>query len=465
MLLIVLAVVYFYGLTSTGMLGPDEPRYSAIGRAMAKTGDWVTPRLWGKPWFEKPAALYWMTAIATKAGLGPDLAPRVPVALTGIGFVLFFYLFVRREFGPAEALYATAVLGTSAGWVAYSFVAVTDMPMAACFCAAWLLSFEWVKGGEGSAGRALAAGALLGAAVLAKGLVPLVLFAPVAWPMRRRLWMLALMAGACAAVAAPWYVECTIRNGPAFLQEIFLKHHFGRFFSSELGHVRPFWFYVPVLVAAVFPWGPLFALAGPGLFRDARLRFAGWWLVYAFVFFSASANKLFGYLVPLLPAAALVLGIALSWARKTRIPLFVSALSLTLTPVVAAVLPGALTVGLSHAPWRGLSPGWVAVFAVLAAGPLWLEMRSRRTEALAFAAVVTCGALLYLKANALPQTDRVRPFFRQHANWLDSVCMQDVDRDSRYQLQYYAGREFPDCQGPETTPKILTVGSRLILLD
>ncbi len=47
-------VLYFYGLDATGLLGPDEPRYAAIGREMARSGDWVTPRLWGEAWFEKP---------------------------------------------------------------------------------------------------------------------------------------------------------------------------------------------------------------------------------------------------------------------------------------------------------------------------------------------------------------------------------------------------------------------------
>jgi 4-amino-4-deoxy-L-arabinose transferase-like glycosyltransferase len=464
-LLIVLGVVYLYGLTSTGMISKDEPRYAAIGRAMAQTGDWVTPRLWNKPWFEKPAALYWMTGLASKAGLGVDLAPRLPVAVVGLGFVFFFYGFVRREFGPAEALYATAVLGTSAGWVAYSFVAVTDVPMAAFFCAAFFLCFEWVTGGEGSAWRALAVGALLGLSVLAKGLVPLVLFAPVFWPMRRRLAHLGLIAAACVVVAGPWYVACTLQNGTAFLNEIFLKHHFARFFTGALQHARPVWFYVPVMLGMVFPWTPLLVLLRPGIFRDARLRFAGLWLLYSLAFFSASTNKLPGYLIPLLPAASLVLGIALGWARRTRIPLFLCALSLALAPVIAAVLPGALQVGMSHTAWAGIDWRWAAPFAIFAAGPLWLEIRSRRTEALAMAGLLTCAALLYMKVVALPATDSVRPFYRQHANWLDSTCLQDVDVDSQYQLQYYAGREFPKCQGEETTAKIMSVGARLILLD
>jgi 4-amino-4-deoxy-L-arabinose transferase-like glycosyltransferase len=464
-LLIVMGAVYFYGLTTTGMISADEPRYAAIGRAMAQTGDWVTPRLWGKPWFEKPPFVYWTTALATKAGLGLEAAPRLPVALLGFGFVVFFYFLIRHEFGPAEALYATCVLGTSALWFAYSFVAVTDIPMSVFFCSALLLSLEWVSGGKGSVARAVVVGALLGFAVLAKGLVPMVLFAPVVWPMRRRLAHLALIGGACLMVAAPWYVECTLRNGPAFVNDFIWKQHFERFFTPSLQHVQKFWFYVPVLLGGVFPWTPLIALLRPGLFRDARLRFLGLWLLFAFAFFSIAKNKLPGYLIPLLPAACLILGIALGWARRTRIPLFLCALSLAVTPMVVAVLPDALDVGLSHAGWKGFDIRFAAALVLLSIGPLWLEIRSWRTEALALATLLACVALLYVKVAALPSTDRVRPFYRQHANWLDSVCLHDVDRDARYQLQYYAGREFPICQGEEATPKIMEVGPRLILLD
>ena len=464
-ILIAFAGVYLYGLNRTGMLGPDEPRYAAIGREMAHSGDFVTPKLWGKAWFEKPVFLYWTTAGATKLGLGPELAPRLPVALLGFGFVLFFYFFVRREFGPTEALYTTAVLGTSAGWMAYSYVAVTDVPLAVFFCAAWLLTFEWVKGGEGSIRLALTVGALLGLAVLAKGLVPLVLFAPVVWPMRRRWLHLVTIGAACMAVAAPWYVLCTIRNGQGFLYEFFLVHHFGRFSSEALQHVRPFWFYGPVILGAVFPWTPLFSLLRPGLFRDARLRFAGLWVVYAVVFFSASKNKLPGYIIPLIPALALILGIGLAWARRTRIPLFLCALIPGIAPLVASVLPQALDTGLSRASIRRFDALWMVWFILASFGPLLLEFRGRRSEALASAGLMAALAFFYVKATALPATDRVRPFYQRHSEWLDDVCLQDVDRDSRYILQYYAKRELPDCNPDKTGPKIMSVGERLILLD
>ena len=78
--ILLLSALYLGNLTGMGLILPDEPRYADIGRAMARTGDWVTPRLWGVPWFEKPALLYWMTGLGFRMGLGPETAPRLPVA-------------------------------------------------------------------------------------------------------------------------------------------------------------------------------------------------------------------------------------------------------------------------------------------------------------------------------------------------------------------------------------------------
>src|SRR5271169_5098846 len=88
--------LFFHNLTGVGLLGPDEPRYASIGREMARSGDWLTPRLWGQPWFEKPPLVYWMTAAAFRAGLSEDLAPRLGVALLALGFLLFYWRSLRR---------------------------------------------------------------------------------------------------------------------------------------------------------------------------------------------------------------------------------------------------------------------------------------------------------------------------------------------------------------------------------
>src|SRR5450432_454072 len=137
--------LYFFRLTGTGLVSTDEPRYAAIGREMARSGDWITPRLWGSPWFEKPALLYWMTGAGFRLGLNEDLAPRLPVALLSVAFLAFFYAWLRREFGARPALFSTAILGTSAGWLAYSYVAVTDLPMSVFFAAAMLLGMTWLR--------------------------------------------------------------------------------------------------------------------------------------------------------------------------------------------------------------------------------------------------------------------------------------------------------------------------------
>ena len=197
-LAIALFFLYFFGLTRTGLLGPDEPRYAAIGQAMAQTADWITPRLWGKPWFEKPPLLYWMTGAAFKAGLDQDMAPRVPVALFSVAFLIYFFLALLREFGERAAFFATAILATSAGWLAFSHIAVTDLPMSVAFAAAMLIVIRTATVRESAS-----AGVLLGIAVLAKGLVPLALFLPAVWFLRNRLRALLVIFAAAAVVALP----------------------------------------------------------------------------------------------------------------------------------------------------------------------------------------------------------------------------------------------------------------------
>src|SRR5260370_459845 len=152
--------LYFFGLTRAGLLGPDEPRYAAVGREMARSGDWVTPRLLGEAWFEKPALLYWMTGAGFRLGLGDELAPRLPVALLSLLFLAFFHLCLRREFGARPASYATAILGTSAGWIAFSYVATPDLPMSAFFSAAMLSGMVWRGADPGSRDRWLVAAAV-----------------------------------------------------------------------------------------------------------------------------------------------------------------------------------------------------------------------------------------------------------------------------------------------------------------
>ncbi len=310
---VALFFLYFFGLTRAGLIGPDEPRYAAIGAAMAQSGDWVTPRLWGVPWFEKPALLYWMTAIGFKAGLGEDLAPRLPVALLSVCFLVFFFFELRRDFGERTASYATAILATSAWWLAFSHSAVPDLPMSATYAAAMLLAMRLAFSDDPSQTRiAIAAGVLLGLSVLAKGLGPLALFLPAVWFLRRKLRYLFLLLAVTAIIATPWYALIILRQGQPFIDEFLWKQTFGRLASHALAHERPFWFYLPVLIGGLFPWSPLLAiLFDKRMYKDQRAVFLLVWSAWVLVFFSIFLNKLPGYVLPLFPAVATV-----AWYRS-----------------------------------------------------------------------------------------------------------------------------------------------------
>ena len=443
-----LAILYFPGLSSTGLLKEDEPRYASIGREMARSGDWITPRLWGRPWFEKPALLYWTTAAAFKLGLGEDLAPRVPVVILSVAFLIFFQWILSREFGARAAWTAAIILGTSAAWLGSSFIGTTDLPMTAAFSAAMLLSLKWIETGDRR--RLPLAAALMGFAVLAKGLVPLAIALPLVWCGRRRFTNLLRVPvlGAFLIVALPWYLLCYLRNGAVFLRTFFWEQHFERFTTTSLAHGQPFWFYVPVLAAALIPWTPvLVLLARRGLYRDARRRFLLLWLLFVLVFFSISKNKLPGYLLPLAPAATALMGIALEESPRTRWALPAAALCLVVIPAAIPVLPKALASGLSRAPLPAVQWTWLLPVA-LALALWWLDRQGRRPAALAVMAAAIAAAVVTLKSIDLPAIDAAvsaRPLWREIASERDSVCVENIHRSWRYGLNYYSVTPLPDC--------------------
>ena len=467
-------LLYFYHLGAVGMIGPDEPRYASIGREMARSGDWITPRLWREPWFEKlepwfekPALLYWMIGGAFKLGLDPDLAPRLPVACTAVAFLAFFWWFARREFGRRTAWFATLILATGGEWLAFSQVGVTDLPMTAAFSAAMLLAMPWVTRRDG---RFLpAAGALLGLAVLAKGLVPLALaapLAPVAWWAGRagasaRQPAPAKHTGPMSAciragipfliVSVPWYLLCFLRNGPVFLKEFFLVHHFSRLTSGALMHMQPWWYYLRIFPAAFLPWTPLlFLRTRPGAWRDPRRVLLAAWVLFGLFVFSVAVNKLPGYVLPLLPAAALLSAVALDEADAAGARLWLAACGLLLVafPVAVPILAAALESGLSKAPRPAFHWTWLAPAAVAAAAWAW-ESRGRRMAAVVSIAIGATAGVFYLKQAALPQVERMvaaRLLWGDIAGRAGEVCIDRIERDWRYGLNYYSVSPLPECK-------------------
>jgi 4-amino-4-deoxy-L-arabinose transferase len=456
-----LLLLYLLDLGGVGFISTDEPRYASIGREMARSGDWVTPRLDGSAWFEKPPLLYWMTAAGNTVRLPDEWAARLPVALLSLGFLLLFFYFIAREFSIPTAIAAATILATSAGWLAYSFCALTDLPMSAMLGAAILITLFENKKWSG-----FAAGALLGFAVLGKAFVPVVLFAPVFLIARGK--RSAIIVG-CIAVAAPWHLLCFLRNGHAFWDEYFWRQQFSRFFTTERQHVHGWWYYLPVLLAGLFPWTPLVALlVRRTTYIDVRIRYLGLWLLYGLVFFSASQNKLAGYLLPLMPGFALLLAIALERENeKSKLVPWLLAASAGLLielPTVVAALPEAMVsgVGRTHIS-MGIGLPFLLAVALFAASVWWLSCSGKPSLAMLAGALAVLFGVAYLKGEAFPELDdrvSARGFWRTHREYAADACIDNVGRAWEYGLNYYAGHPFHAC-APGEMPRIVIVDGRL----
>lgn len=451
-LLVAIASLYFYGLSRVGVLDPDEPRYLAIGHAMAASGDFVTPRLWGSPWFEKPPLLYWMTAVGASMHLGPELAGRFPVALLSLAFLGVMFLLLRRQFGVPAAAVSAVLLATSLGWLAYSNLALTDLPLAVCFSLAVFVALPLVEPNTGSSRadlpRWIVIGFALGLATLAKGLVPVALAVPFLWFLRHRWrsWFIAL--ASASVVALPWYVLMYLRNGRAFLFDFFWKHHVERLYSASLQHVQPWWYYLPVLLAALYPWTPLFArLFFPQSWNRKR-RFLASCVLFGLLLFSVSLNKLPGYLLPLLPLVFALLGSAIApllTAGHLRAWLMPCAVLIATLPLIAVLLPQTLQAGriiLPAFPHIGLT----ALFYI--AAPMAAVLFSRRAWAGIVLVLCLVAGCFYIKITAFPILEAsvsARSVWQRIRNDPGRICTDWIDRNWAYGIAFYRGAPYPVC--------------------
>lgn len=452
-------LLFFQGMAGRGLVGPDEPRYASIAREMQESGDWITPRLNGEPWFEKPALLYWLGAASGALGLADDRATRLPVALISVLFLAFFYRQVRSGFGPPVAGYATLILASSAGWAAYSQIGVFDLPLAASAGAALLVLLPWVERSDAETRRTLPwFGLLLGISVLAKGLAGPAIAAlallsvcvqrglrPVLRDLFHPRTLLPFV-----AVVLPWYALCYAANGSAFIEEFFWRHHVERFTSDSIEHVKPFWYFLAVLPAGLLPWTPLLAIAPDAAQRrDPRMLFLLNWIVTTLLLFSASRNKLPGYVLPLFPAMAIWMGVSLSKVRSPRYVLVAAAALLALVPVSEAVLPKAISYGLSKA-WPPNDISWLAIGGVLAIAVAvwWAASRQKTLLAVGLLAAGTVGGLTHLKLATYSEIDReagTRALWRQVEPHLGQTCIGQVRRHVVYGLEYYSHGRLPLC--------------------
>jgi 4-amino-4-deoxy-L-arabinose transferase-like glycosyltransferase len=343
LIFLVFIAFYFYGLGLLPLLGPDEPRYTQIGREMLLNRDLITPTLGGHTWFEKPALLYWMVAASFKVFGVSEWSARLAPAVCGVMTIIAVWWTARAversTFNTEWSGYASwsALLAASClGFVVFS--RGTSFDIVITMTTAWALGFFFRSdlAKEQRTQKLLLAGfyCCTGLSLLAKGLVGLIIPFGVVFTyflLRRTfpnrivwtslLWGLPLV----VAVSAIWYGPVIYKHGWTFIDEFFIQHHFARYTSNKYHHPQPIYFYPAILIMLAVPWTPFLidALISTTRWswrgRDSSTRlhvFMIAWLLFPVLFFSFSGSKLPGYILPVLPAALLL--IAASVTRSQR---------------------------------------------------------------------------------------------------------------------------------------------------
>jgi 4-amino-4-deoxy-L-arabinose transferase-like glycosyltransferase len=330
---------YFCGL-QVPLMGPDEPRYAQVAREMLQSGDWLTPTLGGHPWFEKPPLLYWLDIVSFNIFGVNEFAARLGPALFGLGTIAIIWV-LGRSVGIGLAVnvdqpnkigftdWLALMAASTLGLIVFSHAAGFDIVLTATLTGAFASFYIFDQSSNLSSGRRFSAivlfHLLVGLAILAKGLIGIVFpFGIIGLyhllsrrPPTRQfvisfLWGLPLM----LLIAAPWHLVMFNRYGNGFIDVYFVQNHFERFTSNKYLHPQPFYFYFWVLPLMTLPWMPLFALAIWHSIRDLIRRLstplptlAISWLTVPLIFFSFSGSKLPGYIVPAVPAAAIITAI------------------------------------------------------------------------------------------------------------------------------------------------------------
>ena len=322
LLAVIYGLIWFGTLNYRHLIPSDEGRYAEIAREMLVTGDWVTPRYNGYKYFEKPPLQAWATAAAFKVfGIG-DWQARLWTALTGFLTILAIGFTGARIFNARAGWLAAVVLASSPMWIISGHFNSLDMGLSSFLVAALcsLLLAQTAQSKSSCRNWMLACWVFMALATLSKGVIgaaiPAMVF--IAYSVSTwdwKIWTrLRLFSGLILflAITAPWFILVAQRN-PEFLEFFFIHEHLQRFTQDAHSRTGPIYYFVPLLLIGILPW----VLQIPGTLTQAwqerRREFSsGWllvcWFVVIFAFFSVSRSKLPGYIIPIFPALALLIG-------------------------------------------------------------------------------------------------------------------------------------------------------------
>ena len=401
------------------LVRPDEGRYTEIAREMALSSDYVTPRLNGLKYFEKPPLQYWATALAIATFGQNDFTARWWPLFSGCLGLLLLGLTVRALAGTDAAWVSVSLMGAMIYYVIIAHINTLDMGLAAFMT----LTLVGLIRGFGIAGQSvnatrgwmIAAWAGAGLAFLSKGLVGIVLPGAVfvlyllisrQWRLLTRMeWLWGPLA--FIFIALPWPLLVQAKN-PEWAHFFFIYEHFERFSNIEHARGGELYYFVPILIVGLLPWTP----AVIGFFRrDGRTAISATyakatlnvpllltlWCAFLFVFFSVSRSKLPSYLLPTVPAFAMLLTPVMLNMPSTQFRRMLVAMAiLPLGLVVAAAINDRFESDAYTPLMVNQYAAYFVLSAALYAGAIfaawWFDRKSQRVNALIVAATLATAA-------------------------------------------------------------------------
>ncbi len=308
---------------------PDEGRYGEIGRWMLQSGDWLTPRVNGIPFFHKPPYLYWLEAVSLATfGVNAWAARLIPALHAGL-MLGVMYASVRQFATEIIARRAVWMLGSSLSFLIGGQYVNHDMLVAAWIgVAIWCFALAFMHAGKPHAKLARWGFVACALGVLSKGLIGLalpglVLLIWLLWTRQlKKVLYLPWVSGLAlfAVIALPWFWFAE-QQFPGMLDYMFGKHQVSRFSATTFNNAQPWWFYGLCLGVLLFPW--LFLVLNQAVAQARRSQTAtnsiasAWtalcwiWVLAIIVFFSIPSSKIIGYAFPVMPPLALLA--ALGW--------------------------------------------------------------------------------------------------------------------------------------------------------
>lgn len=331
-LTIIFSFFYSFMLGNRPLSAPDEARYVEISREMLSTGDYVTPKLNGIKYFEKPVFFYWLTSLSLKLFGMKEWAMRlVPMILAIIGIISVYFTsyFIN---GRITGILSSVVLGTNLLYYAMSRFINLDMAVG-IFISIALLSFLLSTKEQLNNYKNIFLSiffSLCAIATLTKGLIGAIIPGTIIllWIIICRKWQ-HLKLAFCPwgiilffIIVIPWHILIIYRN-PEFAYFYFVQEHFLRYLTVMHGRYQPIWFFAPIVLIGLFPWISFFGQTIKNL-CSKKLNpdniFLLIWIIFIFTFFSLSNSKLISYILPIFPPASIIIGDYLKKIYKEKAP-------------------------------------------------------------------------------------------------------------------------------------------------